>query len=236
MKHHTATIDHLAISPSANNSTRPRLLVVEDDAAMRELHALVLNLQGYQVETACDGAAGLERLAEEEFDLVITDRAMPNLDGVSMVLALRSAGSKYPDRHGLRFARGGTATATGGLRILCHAAEAGAHRRNSVGGSPRLAPHPAARKPPSALRPAPSTYPRIGNENECRRNRAPNYSHTMIYRLFLAAFVALSLQACSKMAALCRVSCPKVRPGENRAALPHLFPTGPTAARTYSES
>ena len=93
---HTATIDDLPISPSANNSTRPRLLVVEDDAAMRELHALVLNLQGYQVETACDGAAGLERLAEEEFDLVVTDRAMPNLDGVSMVLALRSAGSNIP--------------------------------------------------------------------------------------------------------------------------------------------
>ena len=54
MKHHTATIDDLAISPFANNSTRPRLLVVEDDAAMREL-------QGYQVESACDGAAGLER-------------------------------------------------------------------------------------------------------------------------------------------------------------------------------
>jgi CheY-like chemotaxis protein len=115
MKHHTATIDVLATSPSANNSTRPRLLVVEDDAAMRELHALVLNLQGYQVEIACDGAAGLERLADEEFDLVVdvvvTERAMPNLDGVRMVLALRSAGSKYPDRHGLRFPRGGTATA-----------------------------------------------------------------------------------------------------------------------------
>ena len=96
MKHHTATIDDLAISSSANNSTRPRLLVVEDDAAMRQLHALVLNLQGYQVETACDGAAGLERLAEQEFDLVVTERAMPNLDGVSMVLALRSAGSNIP--------------------------------------------------------------------------------------------------------------------------------------------
>ncbi|MDB6169908.1 MAG: response regulator transcription factor [Verrucomicrobia bacterium] len=96
MNDHAATIDDSAIFPSANGSPCPRLLIVEDDADMRELHARVLNLEGYQVETACDGAAGLERLAVEEFDLVVTDRAMPNLDGVSMVLALRSAGSQVP--------------------------------------------------------------------------------------------------------------------------------------------
>ena len=146
MKHHTATIDDLAISPSANNSTRPRLLVVEDDAAIRQLHALVLNLQGYQVETACDGAAGLERLAEEEFDLVVTERAMPNLDGVSMVLALRSAGSNIP----IVMVSGSLAEAPLPPQVACEfsAAEVGANRRNSLGGSPRLAPHPAARKLP----------------------------------------------------------------------------------------
>jgi len=80
----------------ANDSWRPRLLIVNEDPLTRELHALVLNLEGYDVETACDGAAALERLAVEEFDVVVTNRAMPNLDGASMVLALRSAGSKVP--------------------------------------------------------------------------------------------------------------------------------------------
>jgi len=96
MNHHPATINDFAIFPSATDSPRPRLLIVDDNAAIRELHELVLNLNVYDLETACDGAAGLERLAEEEFDLVVTDRSMPILDGVSMVLALRSAGSDIP--------------------------------------------------------------------------------------------------------------------------------------------
>jgi len=90
------TYSTISIPTSANDSWRPRLLVVNEDPLTRELHTLVLNLEGYDVETAGDGAAALERLAVEEFDVVVTDRAMPNLDGASMVLALRSAGSKIP--------------------------------------------------------------------------------------------------------------------------------------------
>ena len=86
----------IRIATSASDSPRPRLLIVDDDPLIRELHALVLNIEGYDVETACDGAVALERLAVEKFDLVVTDRAMPNLDGASMVLALRSAGSRIP--------------------------------------------------------------------------------------------------------------------------------------------
>ena len=55
-------------------------------------YLLVLNLEGYDVETAHNGATALERLAVENFDLVVTDCVMPILDGISMVLALRSAG------------------------------------------------------------------------------------------------------------------------------------------------
>jgi CheY-like chemotaxis protein len=77
-------------------SSRARLLVVDDDPLLRELHATVLRIYGYEVATAADGVDALEQLAEEAFDLVLTDRQMPNLDGVSMVLALRSAGSVIP--------------------------------------------------------------------------------------------------------------------------------------------
>ena len=84
------------IPTSTNHSQRPRLLVVDGDAAIRELHALVLNLEGYDVETACEGPDALERLATEKFDLAVIDRATPLLDGASMTLALRSAGSKIP--------------------------------------------------------------------------------------------------------------------------------------------
>jgi CheY-like chemotaxis protein len=96
MHHRAATIDNSSIFPSANDAQRERLLVVDDHADIRERHAHVLKLNGYEVETACNGAAALERCAEEEFDLVVSDRAMPILDGVSMALALRSAGSNIP--------------------------------------------------------------------------------------------------------------------------------------------
>lgn len=87
---------HSAAKASINESPRARLLVVDDEQLIRELHARVLSLAGYDVETVEDGVAGLERLAEEEFDLVVTDRHLPKLDGASMVLAMRSAGSRIP--------------------------------------------------------------------------------------------------------------------------------------------
>ena len=90
--HHSAT----ALSPSATTSPPARLLVVDDNELIRELHSLVLSREGYEVETAEDGAAALEQLAAERFDLVLTDRQMPNLDGITMLLALRAAGSLIP--------------------------------------------------------------------------------------------------------------------------------------------
>ncbi len=75
---------------------RARLLVVDDDELIRELHARVLVVAGYEVETAEDGIDALERLAEEPFDLVLTDNYMPRLSGSNLALALRSAGSHIP--------------------------------------------------------------------------------------------------------------------------------------------
>ena len=75
---------------------RARLLVVDDDQLVRELHARVLNLAGYETETAQDGIEALERLANEPFDLVLTDKHMPRLSGAGIVMALRSAGSRIP--------------------------------------------------------------------------------------------------------------------------------------------
>jgi len=89
--HHAARL-----TSSSNKSPRARLLVVDDEHLIRELYGRVLSLDGYEVETAEDGAAGLEWLAKEHFDLVLTDRQMPQLDGASMLLAIRSAGSRIP--------------------------------------------------------------------------------------------------------------------------------------------
>ncbi len=73
-----------------------RILIVDDDEAIRELGAAILILEGYQVEVAKNGAEALERLTTGHFDLVFTDRQMPILDGEGLVLALRSAGIQVP--------------------------------------------------------------------------------------------------------------------------------------------
>jgi two-component system response regulator MprA len=89
---------HPAARPNASihESPRARLLVVDDEQLIRELYGRVLSLEGYEVETAEDGVTALEWLAREHFDLVLTDWQMPRLDGASMLLALRSAGSHTP--------------------------------------------------------------------------------------------------------------------------------------------
>ena len=77
-------------------ASRGRILVVDDDCVIAGLHAAVLELEGYEVVTAENGEDALMQLAFDRFDLVLTDRNMPVLDGASMVLALRTAGSRIP--------------------------------------------------------------------------------------------------------------------------------------------
>ena len=91
-------MQHLTIDFTTpfKESKNARLLVVEDDPFIRELYAIVLRMNGYEITTAVDGVDALERLADEPFDLVLTDRHMPKIDGPGIVLALRSAGSRIP--------------------------------------------------------------------------------------------------------------------------------------------
>ncbi len=77
-------------------TSAPRILVVDDDHILRELHSAILYLENYEVETAEDGQEALERLGAKSFDLMITDRTMPRLDGVSLIRKLRAAGNQIP--------------------------------------------------------------------------------------------------------------------------------------------
>ena len=60
---------------------RPRVLVVEDDAALRKVLELRLGLEGFDVTVASDGQAGLDALADVDPDVVVTDLMMPRVDG-----------------------------------------------------------------------------------------------------------------------------------------------------------
>ncbi len=73
-----------------------KVLVVEDDRALREGLAQALAAEGYRVETAADGRQGLDRLLGEHFDLAILDVAMPRLGGFDVCREVRKRGFQLP--------------------------------------------------------------------------------------------------------------------------------------------
>jgi DNA-binding response OmpR family regulator len=73
-------------------SSRRRALVVEDDAGIRELLRLHLDLAGFTLDEAGDGRLALDRARTSLFDLILLDVMLPGLDGVSVCRAIRSAG------------------------------------------------------------------------------------------------------------------------------------------------
>jgi len=64
---------------------RPRILVVDDEASIRDLLAKTLSLADYDVDTAPDGRAALERLRLYVYDLLIVDLKMPGIDGLTVI-------------------------------------------------------------------------------------------------------------------------------------------------------
>lgn len=67
-----------------------RVLVVDDEPSLLFLSRLSLELAGHEVAEAPDGAAALERLAQSDFDVVVTDLMMPVLDGNELLRRLRA--------------------------------------------------------------------------------------------------------------------------------------------------
>jgi CheY-like chemotaxis protein len=71
-------------------STR-KILVVDDDSTSRRLMSHILNREGYDVATASDGVEALELMADDPAEILITDRMMPNMDGVELLKAVRQS-------------------------------------------------------------------------------------------------------------------------------------------------
>jgi DNA-binding response OmpR family regulator len=74
------------------HTPRRQVLVVEDDAAIRELLRLHLDLAGFTIDEAEDGRQALDRARSTPFDLLLLDVMLPGLDGVSVCRAIRSSG------------------------------------------------------------------------------------------------------------------------------------------------
>src|SRR5689334_18777783 len=65
--------------------TRPRVLVVDDEASIRDLLSKTLALAEYDVDVAPDGRSALERMRLYPYDLLIADLKMPGIDGLTVI-------------------------------------------------------------------------------------------------------------------------------------------------------
>ena len=66
-----------------------RILLIEDDPSIREITAIGLRAAGFEVDTAADGAAGLERWRSAAPDLVLLDVMLPRMDGLEVCREIR---------------------------------------------------------------------------------------------------------------------------------------------------
>ncbi|WP_442931201.1 response regulator transcription factor [Micromonospora sp. NBC_00858] len=73
-----------------------RILVVDDDAAVRDALSRMLRFDGYEVGLAADGVSGLQEVRDRGPDAVILDVMMPRRDGLEMCQALRADGNHVP--------------------------------------------------------------------------------------------------------------------------------------------
>jgi len=110
-----------------------RLLLIDDEAAIRAPLALWLSRKGHEVVEAGDGGEGLARLEEGSFDLVVTDIIMPDMEGIETIMRVRKG---WPDLIVIAISGGGSSEPSQALRP-----------------AERLGAHATLRKPfrPSAL-------------------------------------------------------------------------------------
>ena len=75
----------------AETQKKRQALVVDDDPGTRNLFRLVLGPMGYRVVMTADGREALEAIAQQPFDLVITDLHLPDMTGLSVAVQARDA-------------------------------------------------------------------------------------------------------------------------------------------------
>ena len=88
--------DGLMPSVDTKPQPKPKILVVEDDDAMREWVEEMLREEGYQVRAEPDSLSALLSLLQDAPDVVVTDWKMPDMDGLQLLAALRRCSPEVP--------------------------------------------------------------------------------------------------------------------------------------------
>ena len=76
--------------------SKPSILLVEDEENLHEALKLNLELEGYEVTSAFDGAAAMKAIQNEFFNLIILDVMLPEMDGISVTQNIRLTNDEVP--------------------------------------------------------------------------------------------------------------------------------------------
>jgi DNA-binding NtrC family response regulator len=83
-------------APAPVRFTEHTILIIDDEAAIRESLEALLSLEGYRVDTAIDGELGLERIGQQAYDLVLLDLALPGRNGIEILGSIRERNPELP--------------------------------------------------------------------------------------------------------------------------------------------
>lgn len=79
-----------------SETKKPSILLVEDEENLHEALKLNLELEGYDITSAYDGAAALAAVSKEYFDLIILDVMLPEMDGITVAETVRISNNEVP--------------------------------------------------------------------------------------------------------------------------------------------
>ena len=88
--------DTTSFATQAQAQTAMRLLLIEDDLEAAGYLVKGLRENGYTIDHSADGRDGLERATSGEYDVIIADRQLPELDGLSIIVELRKKADRTP--------------------------------------------------------------------------------------------------------------------------------------------
>src|SRR5271155_600847 len=91
-----ATLAISATPPPFHMETGQRILIIDDEAAIRESLETLLSLEGYMVGLAGSGEEGLERIEQNAYDLVLLDLALPGKNGLEILQLIRESQPALP--------------------------------------------------------------------------------------------------------------------------------------------
>jgi DNA-binding response OmpR family regulator len=73
-----------------------KLLLVEDEAKLNESLSILMARRGFDTDTALDGITALDKIRANKYDIIVLDRMLPHLDGLSILKKIRSEGNETP--------------------------------------------------------------------------------------------------------------------------------------------